>query len=208
MKRFMMAAGALGAMVSVGAVAGHALAQDGFRGAREQGFGGPRFGNQGFGTGQGFAAGRPALSPEDAAAFTDARIAALHAGLKLTADQEKLWPSVEDAIRGLAKQRQEARQARRDRFAALREQTERNVPDMLRFVADRQTASANALRKLADASAPLYASLDENQKRRMTVLARGLMGGGRRGGEGRGGEGRGGGGAGGGPGRGGPGGFQ
>ena len=31
----------------------------------------------------------------DIAAFGDARIAALHAGLKLTADQEKLWPPVE-----------------------------------------------------------------------------------------------------------------
>ena len=40
-----------------------------------------------------------ALTPEDRAAFTDARIAALHAGLKLTPDQEKLWPPVEAAIR-------------------------------------------------------------------------------------------------------------
>ena len=35
------------------------------------------------------------LTPEDRAAFTDARIAALHAGLELNADQEKLWPPVE-----------------------------------------------------------------------------------------------------------------
>jgi hypothetical protein len=31
------------------------------------------------------------------------------------------------------------------------------------------------LRKLADASAPLYAALDEGQKRRMTRLARSFM---------------------------------
>ena len=43
----------------------------------------------------------------DIAAFGDARIAALHAGLKLTADQEKLWPPVEAALRDLAKQRSE-----------------------------------------------------------------------------------------------------
>ncbi len=50
-------------------------------------------------------------SAEDIAAFGDARIAALHAGLKLTAEQEKNWPAVESALRDLAKQRSE-------RFAA------------------------------------------------------------------------------------------
>ncbi|WP_457091565.1 hypothetical protein [Microvirga sp. P5_D2] len=39
------------------------------------------------------------LSPEDLSAFVDAHIAALRAGLKLTAEQEKLWPPVEDAMR-------------------------------------------------------------------------------------------------------------
>src|SRR5579885_2439658 len=50
-------------------------------------------------------------SAEDIGAFADARIAALHAGLKLTAEQEKNWPAVESALRDLAKQRSE-------RFAA------------------------------------------------------------------------------------------
>src|SRR5215470_14899691 len=45
------------------------------------------------------------FSPEDRAAFADARIAAIHAGLKLTADQEKLWPPVEAAVRDFAKLR-------------------------------------------------------------------------------------------------------
>ena len=39
------------------------------------------------------------MNPEDRAAFVDARIAAVHAGLKLNADQEKLWPPVEAAVR-------------------------------------------------------------------------------------------------------------
>ena len=56
-----------------------------------------------------------ALSPEDRAAFADARIAALHAGLKLTSDQEKLWPPVEAAIRDMVKLRQQRREAMRDR---------------------------------------------------------------------------------------------
>ena len=51
------------------------------------------------------------MGAEDVSAFGDARIAALHAGLKLTAEQEKLWPPVENALRDLARQRSE-------RFAA------------------------------------------------------------------------------------------
>jgi hypothetical protein len=39
------------------------------------------------------------MNPEDRAAFADARIAAVHAGLKLNADQEKLWPPVETGRR-------------------------------------------------------------------------------------------------------------
>ena len=50
---------------------------------------------------------------EDITAFGDARIAALHAGLKLNAEQEKNWPAVESALRDLAKQRSE-------RFAAIK----------------------------------------------------------------------------------------
>ena len=38
-------------------------------------------------------------SAEDVAAFGDARIAALHAGLKLSAEQEKNWPALESALR-------------------------------------------------------------------------------------------------------------
>src|ERR1700733_6605101 len=46
-------------------------------------------------------------SAEDVSAFTGARIAAIHAGLKLNADQEKNWPAVETALRDVAKQRSE-----------------------------------------------------------------------------------------------------
>ena len=112
-----------------------------------------------------------ALSPEDRAAFTDARIAALHAGLKLTGDQEKLWPPVETAIRDMAKLRQQRREAMRDRprFGD-------DAPAALRAMADAATARGEALRKLADASQPLYASLDVDQKRRAMILARPMGG--------------------------------
>src|SRR6186713_3738052 len=52
------------------------------------------------------------MNPEDRAAFVDARIAAVHAGLKLNADQEKLWPPVEAAVREFAKQRIDRANAR------------------------------------------------------------------------------------------------
>lgn len=110
-------------------------------------------------------------SAEDREAFADARIAGLHAGLKLSADQEKMWPPVEEAIRGLVRQQRDARQAWRQQ----REQAqERDLPSMLRLMADRQSGRADALRKLADAATPLYASLDEAQKRRLVVLSRAM----------------------------------
>ncbi|MDE4910046.1 Spy/CpxP family protein refolding chaperone [Methylobacterium sp. 092160098-2] len=112
-----------------------------------------------------------ALTPEDRAAFTDARIAALHAGLKLNPDQEKLWPPVEAAIRDMAKMRQQRREAMRDR-----PKFSDDAPAALRAMADAATARGEALRKLADASQPLYASLDQDQKRRATILARPMGG--------------------------------
>ena len=60
-------------------------------------------------------------SAEDVAALTDARVAGLKAGLKLTAEQEKNWPAVETAIRDLAKDRGDRikeRAARRGRDTA------------------------------------------------------------------------------------------
>ena len=131
-------------------------------------------------------------STEDVAAFTDARVAGLKAGLKLTAEQEKNWPAVEAAIRDLAKQRADRMKERADRIAARREarrggdnaQQQHPRPDAigrLRQGADAMTTRAAALKKLADASEPLYKSLDDSQKRRFGALLRvgGRDGGGR-----------------------------
>src|SRR5258705_179171 len=49
--------------------------------------------------------GQMRMNPQDRAAFTDARIAAVYGGVKLKPDQEKLWPPVEAAVRGFAKLR-------------------------------------------------------------------------------------------------------
>src|ERR1700748_1862749 len=56
--------------------------------------------------------GHTRMSAEDRAAMADAKIAAVHAGLKLTADQEKLWPPVESAVRDLVKIRIDRAKAR------------------------------------------------------------------------------------------------
>src|SRR4051812_1416517 len=69
--------------------------RDGMRGGMERGeFGGDmRDGMRGGMDRRGMGMmGR--FSPEDIEAFTDARIAAMHAGLKLSADQEGMWPPV------------------------------------------------------------------------------------------------------------------
>src|SRR5213596_3198552 len=52
------------------------------------------------------------MSAEDRTAFADARIAAVHAGLKLNPDQEKLWPPVEAAVKDFAKLRIDRANAR------------------------------------------------------------------------------------------------
>jgi hypothetical protein len=102
----------------------------------------------------------------DIMAFGDARIAALHAGLKLTAEQEKNWPAVESALRELAKQRSE-------RFAARASADRPKDPiERLALRADVLTQRGAALKKLADAAGPLYKSLDDAQKHRFIVLAR------------------------------------
>ncbi len=105
-------------------------------------------------------------SAQDLAAFADARIAALHAGLQLNADQEKGWPSFEQALREVAKMRIERLSAARD------EQTPASPIERLQQRADAMTTHGTALKRLADAAAPLYQSLDDAQKRRFAMLAR------------------------------------
>jgi hypothetical protein len=104
-------------------------------------------------------------SAEDLSALGDARIAALHAGLKLNAEQEKNWPPVEAALRELAKQRAE-------RFAARASADRPQDPlERLSLRAEAMSQSGAAMKKLADAAGPLYKSLDDGQKRRFVMLA-------------------------------------
>jgi LTXXQ motif family protein len=111
------------------------------------------------------------MNPEDRAAFVDARIAAVHAGLKLNADQEKLWPPVESAVREFAKLRIDRANARMNAAPGAADKPEDPVA-RLRQQAEDMGASSAALKKIADAADPLYKTLDEGQKRRLAVLTR------------------------------------
>ena len=108
------------------------------------------------------------LSAEDKAAFTDAHIAALKAGLKLTAAQEKTWPALEAVLRDVAK----ARAARRAEWheKAKERHEHPNLIEGLREGAKAMTARAGEMEKIADAAKPLYDSLDDAQKRRFGML--------------------------------------
>ncbi|ABD08022.1 conserved hypothetical protein [Rhodopseudomonas palustris HaA2] len=118
-------------------------------------------------------ADRSWASAEDRAAFADARIAAVRAGLKLTPDQEKMWPPLETAVKEFAKlriDRAEARMKARDD-----DRDSRGPADpvaRLRDRADGMAATAAAMKKIADAADPLYKSLDDAQKRRLKALTR------------------------------------
>jgi hypothetical protein len=116
---------------------------------------------------------RMRMNPEDRAALLDARIAAVHAGLKLNADQEKLWPAVESAVRDFAKMRIDRANARMAPPAGDSQDAQKTPDDpvaRLRERADNMAATSTALKKIADAADPLYKTLDDSQKRRLALL--------------------------------------
>ncbi len=108
---------------------------------------------------------RQQFGPEDRAAFLDARVAALHAGLRLTPAQEKTWPAFEQAYRDLAATRGNSA------FGSRADQPSDPVQRAQRS-ADALAARSAAIKRYADAMAPLFQSLDDNQKRRFGFLSR------------------------------------
>jgi zinc resistance-associated protein len=169
-----------------------AIAGSGFVYAQQgvgQSFGGQGFSGQGFGghEGRGFFADgqrgefRHRPSAADVAAFTDARIAAMKAGLELTPDQAKNWPAFEQAVRDMAQlriDRIKAREAQNQQQSQQQSQQQQSQQppmspfDRLSRRADNMAKRSAALKKVADAGAPLYQSLDDTQKGRFVVLAR------------------------------------
>jgi hypothetical protein len=108
-------------------------------------------------------------SAQDMAAFTDARIAALKAGLELTPDQAKNWPAFEQALRDRAQLRVQHMQ---DREAGNKQGEAPTTPfDQLAQRADSMAKVSAVLKHVAETGAPLYQSLDDAQKHRFMRLA-------------------------------------
>jgi zinc resistance-associated protein len=113
------------------------------------------------------------LSADDMAAFTDARIAALKAGLELNSDQAKNWPAFEQALRDLAQLRIDRRRARENAEQSGNAAAMPATPfERLAQRADRMAKAGDALKRVAEAGAPLYQSLNDAQKNRFKILAR------------------------------------
>lgn len=93
-----------------------------------------------------------------------ARTARIKADLRLTPEQEKNWPGFESAMSDMGKRygdRQTAVQANRTQQKAPGDVIEQ-LRDEAQFLSDRSVDR----KTLADAAQPLYASLDDQQKRR------------------------------------------
>ena len=113
-------------------------------------------------------------SVEDMRAFGEARLAALKAGLTLTTEQEKTWPAFEQAAREFTKVRID----RANAAANTQPSADSNPAERMNRRATAMVETGNALKKLSEATGPLYNSLDESQKRRFAMLSRlGRMGG-------------------------------
>jgi hypothetical protein len=116
------------------------------------------------------------LSADDISAFADARIAAMKAGLELTPDQTKNWPAFEQAVRNMVQLRIQRIQARQAAAQGSQQGSQNAAPatpfDRMSHRADAMTKRGAALKQIADAGAPLYASLNDAQKSRFTMLAR------------------------------------
>ena len=108
--------------------------------------------------------------------LTDLRIDVVKAALKLTPDQEKYWPAIEDAIRARAKDRQARFAEMETRLGELREGNpgeilrNRDAVDFLERRADALAQRSADLKKLAAAWQPLYKTLSPDQKQRMAFL--------------------------------------
>ena len=109
------------------------------------------------------------MTRADFDSLTDARIAAIQAGLKLTPDQQKLWGPVEQALRANSAGRAERMEQRRERGPAA------SRPDFMQRLeqrADLSSKAAASATSLSTAMKPLWASLDDSQKRLLPILMR------------------------------------
>ena len=118
----------------------------------------------------------------DHEAMLDAKLAGLRAGLRLNADQEKLWPAFETALRDAANLHMEQMKSMMERMRKMHETMMRGAPDeavspldRLQVMGQRMSERGAAIEKVAAAGQPLYASLDDSQKRRFVMLGHALF---------------------------------
>jgi hypothetical protein len=125
-------------------------------------------------------------------ALLDAKLAGLRAGVKLTSDQDKLWPPFEAAVRDASKLHMEQMKSMMDRMQKMQDmmrsmQKSEDMKDMgaagqevspidrLEALGRGMSERGAAITKVADAAKPLYGSLDDSQKRRFVLLGRELF---------------------------------
>jgi hypothetical protein len=108
----------------------------------------------------------PELTANQTADQIDARIARMRADLRLTPDQEKNWAGFETAMRDIGKKRTDHEIAPRADPAEQKGSVD--IIEQMRTGADSMTQRAADQKKLADAAQPLFASLNEQQKKRFT----------------------------------------
>lgn len=131
----------------------------------------------------------------DHEALLNAKLAGLKAGLNLNPDQEKLWGPFEAAVREAAQMHMQHMMNRMEMRRGMqgedmgpdmgqgmmtphmegRDEEEASPVDRLEAMADHLSEAAAALKKVADAAKPLYASLDETQKQIFGMLGHEMM---------------------------------
>jgi hypothetical protein len=119
--------------------------------------------------------GPPRMSEGDFNRLLDARVAAIKAGLKLSADQERLWTPVENAIRTSATERFSNVQQRRENRDERRSQ---DFMQRLEQRSTRMTEGSQRFSAVATALRPLWDSFSEDQKRIAPRLMREAIDGG------------------------------
>jgi zinc resistance-associated protein len=129
----------------------------------------------------------PRAQAGDADYLIDARIAGMKAGLKLTPDQEKLWPAFETVVREGMKTRAEnmRRMWEMHGMRDMPEEMDNGAPaspmEMMVRMSERMSRASDAMKKFVDAAKPLYDSLDTDQKQHFGPLLRMVRGGGHHG---------------------------
>lgn len=111
-----------------------------------------------------------AQGDQDRATLAEARIAALKAGLKLTDAQQKDWDALENVLHQVIAERNARKAAFVEAAVGFRDHDD--VIGAMKLNAQDLAARGAELQKVADAAAPLFASLSAEQKHSFALLLR------------------------------------